>query len=226
MRLLAIETSCERGSLALLDGDTLLSHTADAGGPHSSWVLPEVRRLLADGGLTLRELDAIAYGAGPGGFTGLRLACGITQGLAFGAGLPVIGIGSLEALAFASGRSRCYVALDARMNEVYFAAYLCASEDIETVIAPGVAAPAQVPVPPGGGWHGCGSGFGAYAGALWASLGEAIGSSDDQAIPHAGYVARLAAARCNRCAQDASQAQPLYVRDKVALTTTERLARG
>lgn len=227
MRLLAIETSSERGSVALLDGDTLRSHCAAAGEAHSSWVLPGVRRLLTEAGLALHELDAIAYGAGPGGFTGLRLACGVTQGLAFGAGLPVIGIGSLEALAFGTGRSHCYVAVDARMNEVYFGAFVRTVEGIETIIAPGVAAPAQVPVPSGGRWHGCGSGFGAYGPALTARLAGALGSIDDGVIAHAAELARLASLGFDPArGQDPSHAQPLYVRDKVALTTAERLARG
>lgn len=227
MKLLAIETSGERGSLALLIDERLDSDTAEPGETHSRWILPAVRRLLGRHGLTLQALDAVAYGAGPGSFTGLRLACGVAQGLAFGAGLPVAGIGSLEALALGTGHECCYVAVDARMEEVYFAAYRVRGTSVETEIAPGVAPPLQVPLPAGSGWHGCGTGFASHAAVLEQRLAAALAATDGTAIPHAIHVARLAVGRVEAgAAKDAAQAQPLYVRDKVALTTRERQARG
>lgn len=227
MKLLAIETSSECGSVALWRDGVVGERVSAARDAHSARVLPQVRELLAEAGLELHDLDAIAYGAGPGAFTGLRLACGVAQGLAFGAGLRVIGIGSLEALACEAGRPLCYVAVDARMNEVYFAAYRIADDSIETVIEPGVAPPTAVSLPPGEGWHGCGSGFATYAEALHARLGAALASVHADTVPHAAVIARLAARRLQQGGGgDPFEAQPLYVRDKVALTTAERLARG
>jgi tRNA threonylcarbamoyladenosine biosynthesis protein TsaB len=227
MKLLAFETSSEQGSAALwLDGQ-ILERSSARSEAHSARLLPQVSDLLAEAGLRLGELDAIAYGAGPGGFTGLRLACGVAQGLAFGAGLPVIGVSSLEAVACAAGRPFCYVVIDARMDEVYCAAYRVEDGVIDTLIGPCVLAPAAVPLPPGTGWHGCGCGFAAYGEALRARLGDALVAVDDAAMPMASFVAVLAARRLGRDGgMDAAFAQPLYVRDKVALTTAERLARG
>jgi tRNA threonylcarbamoyladenosine biosynthesis protein TsaB len=227
MKLLAIETSSERGSVALLADEAVYFDTAELSEQHSRWCLPAVRRLLDRHAVSLRGLDAIAYGAGPGSFTGLRLACGVAQGLAFGAGLSVVGVCSLEALALGTERERCYVAVDARMGEVYFAAYRIVGTSIETEIAPGVAAPSQVTLPEGGGWHGCGTGFASYADALTRRLAASIATNDGSAVPHAVHLARLAAVRvASGAVQDAAGAQPLYIRDKVALTTDERLARG
>jgi len=97
--ILAIETSAEAGSIALLARDAVVERRAPAGTPHSGWVLPAIHAMLAEAGIGLASLDAIAFGAGPGSFTGLRLACGIAQGLALGADLPVVAACSLEALA-------------------------------------------------------------------------------------------------------------------------------
>ena len=126
MNLLALETSTRLLSIALWrDGDILgRSEIRPNGG--SDLILPWLRQVLAEAQLSLTQLDGIAFGAGPGGFTGLRLACGIAQGLAWGAELPVIGVPSLQALALEAidrGGERIYACLDARMNEVYTAAY-------------------------------------------------------------------------------------------------------
>jgi tRNA threonylcarbamoyladenosine biosynthesis protein TsaB len=226
-RILALETSTESCSAALLTRTGLCHRALPAGSGHSERVLPLIRELLAEAGLTLSDLDAIAYGAGPGAFTGLRLACAVTQGLAFGAGLPVIGVGTLEALAWATGKSRVYAALDARMNEVYFAAYEIEGLELREVLCPGVAAAEEAGVPEGEGWFGCGSGFSSYREALVQRLGPALMDFDASRVPDAVAVVRLAAARLARGpGLDPFEAQPAYVRQKVALTTAERLARG
>lgn len=218
MLLLALETATHRLSVALwLDG-LVLERSAELPNGSSEWLLPNVHALLAEAGSGLRSLDGIAFGAGPGSFTGLRLAAGCAQGLACGLDVPVIGVGTLEALALASGELRAYTCLDARMNEVYVAAY---EKGVE-VIAPLVCPPEQVPVPAGEGWVGCGDGFAAYGGRL-----PKFACTRPELRPTADAVARLAApgfARGEGVA--AGEAMPLYVRDKVALTTAERLARG
>jgi tRNA threonylcarbamoyladenosine biosynthesis protein TsaB len=218
MHLLALETATHRLSVALwLDG-RVVERAADLPNGSSEWLLPNVHALLAEAGVTLKMLDGIAFGAGPGSFTGLRLAAGCAQGLAYGLGLPVLGIGTLEALALASGENKAFACLDARMNEVYVAAYDGGVEVMSPVVCP----PAQVPLPVGDGWIGCGDGF--------ASYGELLPRFErvrPGLRPTAEAVARLAAPRFARGeGVGAVEAVPLYIRDKVALTTAERLARG
>lgn len=226
-RILAIETSTETCSVALLSGDHVGHRSVPASSGHSERILPLIRELLDEADICLSDLDALAYGAGPGAFTGLRLACGVAQGLAFGAGLPVIGVGSLEALAWAAGKPRVYAALDARMNEVYFAAYRRDRGDLQEALAPGVVHAGEAAVPEGSGWFGCGSGFSAYGEELVKRLGPALAGFDATLVPDAAAVAQLAAVRLtSQAGQDPFEAQPAYVRQKVALTTAERLARG
>jgi tRNA threonylcarbamoyladenosine biosynthesis protein TsaB len=218
MRILALETATHRLSIALWEDGRLIERAAELPNGSSEWLLPNVRALLAEAGVTLKMLDGIAFGAGPGSFTGLRLAAGCTQGLAFGLDLPVLGIGTLEALALASGEANAYACLDARMNEVYVAAYDNGVEVMSPVVCP----PAQAPIPSGEGWVGCGDGFAGYAAAL-----PQFSRVRADLRPTADAVARLAAPRFARGEGVAAvEAVPLYVRDKVALTTAERLARG
>lgn len=227
MNILSLESSTDLLTVALFLDGRIVEREGVRGTSHSGLVLPLVRGLLGDEGIALAELDGIAFGAGPGAFTGLRLACGVTQGLAFGAGLPVLGIGSLEAMALDAGHGKAYVCVDARMNEVYCAAYHVANGVVDALIGPIVAAPQAVPPPVGSGWVGCGSGFAAYGDALRARLRGHLQGIDAQAAPRASAVARLAAPRFERGEGiDAALAAPLYVRDKVALTTAERVARG
>jgi tRNA threonylcarbamoyladenosine biosynthesis protein TsaB len=218
MRLLALESATHRLSVALwLDG-RIIERAAELPNGSSEWLLPNVRSLLAEAGVGLKELDGIAFGAGPGSFTGLRLAAGCAQGLAYGLDRPVLGISTLAALALASGEPMAYACLDARMNEVYVAAYQNGAE----VMAPVVCPPEQAPLPAGEGWVACGDGFASYADRL-----PGFGRVRADLRPTAAAVATLAAPRFARGeGVPAAEAQPLYVRDKVALTTAERLARG
>jgi len=229
MNLIALETSTRLLSVALwLDG-RLFEHSEDIPNGGSELLLPWVNQLLDEAGVAFTQIDGIAFGAGPGGFTGLRLACGVAQGLACGLDLPVLGVSSLEALAlaaYAGGSERIFASLDARMNEVYFAAYLIHDGVPETLLEPGVAAPHCVLAAPGqdtAAWIGCGNGFVVYPDLLKSSRVEVRADC----WPTAAAVARLAAPRLARGeGVDAGLAVPLYVRDKVALTTAERLARG
>src|SRR5207245_2351113 len=119
-------------------------------------------RLLAAAGIGAGQLDAVAFGAGPGSFTGLRIACGLAQGLAFARGLPVIGISTLEALAEESGATRVVACLDARMREVYYSALEKRGARWHEVIPAVCVAPSVAPRPPGEDWVGCGNGFAVY----------------------------------------------------------------
>jgi len=226
VNLLALETSTRHLSVALWRDGELTERAEDIQNGGSERLLPWVNQLLAEAGMHITNLDGIAFGAGPGGFTGLRLACGVAQGLAFGLDLPVLGVSTLAALALASyhqGTERLFACLDARMNEVYCGAFLIRDGVVETVVAESVAAPQQVTIPPGRDWIGCGDGFAAYPTLLAADLAALRADF----WPTAAAVARLAAPRlASGQGMDAGLAHPLYVRDKVALTTAERFARG
>jgi tRNA threonylcarbamoyladenosine biosynthesis protein TsaB len=223
LKILALETSTELCSAALwLDGK-VDSREVVAGQRNSELLLPMVDALLAAHELAARDLDGVAFGAGPGAFTGVRIACGVAQGIAFGIDVPVAGIGTLLALAEASGARRVVCCLDARMGEVYHAAYEKLGDDWSEAHAPGLYHPAAVPDLPGGQWSGCGSGFAAYRGELTTRYAGSLDCVIDDVVPHAREIAALAAkqfARGNTV--DAADALPLYVRNKVALKVNER----
>ena len=205
---------------------------------HSQAILPMVQELLREAGVKLADCDAIAFGAGPGSFTGVRTACGVAQGLAFGADLPTLPLVTLEAMAEAcrtrTGASEVLTVLDARMGEVYWAQYRFSggldgggsTGGWEIVAEPVLSAPdAVAPLPPADGalLAACGNGFAAYAEAF---AGKPFAQGADATIlPHARElavlgVAALAAGR----AVAADEAQPIYLRNKVAYTSAERQA--
>lgn len=225
MRLIAIETATEWCSVALWHDGESAALEARAGNRHAERVLPMLEQLLASAGCTIAQLDAIAYGAGPGSFTGLRIGCGVAQGLAFAHDLPVFGVPTLETMAEESGAPRVIAALDARMGEVYCAAYEKAGGLWRETLAPACVPPASVRPPSGGDWTGCGNGFAAYRADLERALGEALGHCAPLVRPSAAAVARLAAPRLAAGAGvDAALAAPVYLRDKVALTSAEQQA--
>jgi tRNA threonylcarbamoyladenosine biosynthesis protein TsaB len=154
----------------------------------------------------------------------VRIACGVAQGLALGADVKVAGVCTLQALAQASGHDKVIAALDARMSELYLAAYEKRHGEWVTVIEPCLCKPGEAPQVTGEGWFGAGSGFAVNDAALSVRYGQQLAGVDAQAMPQAGAVAQLAAiefAKGN--AVDAALALPLYLRDKVALKTSERL---
>jgi tRNA threonylcarbamoyladenosine biosynthesis protein TsaB len=223
LKLLSFDTSTEFCSVSLVLGDTVLSRECMAGNQHSELLLPMVGELLAEAGLSLAQLDGIAFGRGPGSFTGLRIGCGVAQGLALGVDLPVVGVISLEAMAWEARAERVITCLDARMHEVYYAAYRRVGESLHCEIEPCVCKPDAVPIPEGEGWHAGGSGFGAYPDVLYTRLRQSIASRVPDLWPHARAIAALAEPRF--LAGEgllADLAEPYYVRDKVALTTRER----
>jgi tRNA threonylcarbamoyladenosine biosynthesis protein TsaB len=223
VNLLAVETSTELCSVALLRGTELFVEEALAGNRHSEMAVPMVRAVLARAGLEPRRLDGFAFGQGPGSFTGIRIACGLVQGLAFGAGRLVVGVPSLLALAESRNESHVVAALDARMGQAYVAAYRREGGDWAEVIAPCLADAAGVPALPAGRWLATGSGFDRHQW-LRDAYGDAISAIAEGELPRAGDVARIGARRFPR-AVPAEQAAPLYLRDKVALTTEERRTR-
>lgn len=220
--ILAIETSSELASCALLRGDVVLSRASSGVRTHSQAILPLVQELLAEAGIALADCDAIAFGSGPGSFTGVRTACGIAQGLAYGARLPVVPVVTLDAMALAChqqhGAQHVLAVLDARMGEVYWAQYDVA-DGVQTVLPPVLSAPGGVA--PQGNVAACGNGFAAYAAEL-AAL-PCAATADATIMPHAIQIGQLAQ-RAFAAGQTvtAANAQPLYLRNKIAFTSAER----
>jgi tRNA threonylcarbamoyladenosine biosynthesis protein TsaB len=224
MKILALETSTAFGSCALLLGDRVSERACPPGRPHSETLLPLIRELMAENGLSFSQLDAIAFGAGPGAFTGLRVACGVAQGLAVGAGLPVVPVCGLEAMAMIVGAQRVLSLLDARMGEVYAAAYELGDDGYALCGTIRVGAPESLQLPAGGDWVAAGNALTAYPQLVERLLATGF-SLQPGILPQAVAVARLAARRPH--AQiDPALAAPLYIRDKVAKTIVERLGEG
>jgi tRNA threonylcarbamoyladenosine biosynthesis protein TsaB len=225
VNLLAIETSTELCSVALLRDGELFVEEALAENRHSELLMPMVRKVLGRAHLAPAQMLAFAFGQGPGSFTGIRIACGVVQGLAFGADRPVVPVPSLLALAEQANEGRVACALDARMGEAYVAAYARNGSDWDEVIAPRLVDSQGVPPLPGRSWAGTGSGFDRHdwLREAWRDCVEMRLEGD---LPRAGAIARIAARRYAKGeAVPAEQAAPLYLRDKVALTTRERQAR-
>lgn len=222
MNLLAVETSSELCSVALLRGDELFVEEAMAENRHSELLAAMVRRVLDRSRLAARQMDAFGFGQGPGSFTGIRIACGIVQGLAFATGRPVVPVPSLLALAEQSNEGHVIAALDARMGEAYVAAYARNGDDWDEVIAPRLADAAGLPPLPGRRWAATGSGFDRHPW-LRDAYRDAVEMRFEGDLPRAGAVARVASRRFARGAGIAAErAAPLYLRDKVALTSAER----
>jgi tRNA threonylcarbamoyladenosine biosynthesis protein TsaB len=226
--LLAFDTATERMSIALSVCGEVFVHEAAGGAQASATLIPAILALLAQAGVTLRELDAIAFGRGPGAFTGLRTACSVAQGLAFGANKPVLPIDTLLAVAedargAGAHAQRIWVAMDARMNEIYAAQYAFADGAWAVLDAPMLTTPASLNAR----WQMqapeliAGNALAAFGGGL--VTGDARLAPD--ALPHARAMLPLAAALWARNGGvDAALALPLYLRDKVAQTTLERAA--
>ncbi|MFA5372417.1 MAG: tRNA (adenosine(37)-N6)-threonylcarbamoyltransferase complex dimerization subunit type 1 TsaB, partial [Sideroxydans sp.] len=154
MNILAVETSTEYCSVALWQDGVVRERCEHVGQKHSEVLLQMLDTLLKEAGCTMQDVDGIAFGKGPGSFTGVRIACGVAQGLALGAGVGVVGVCTLEALAEASGQDKVIAALDARMGELYFSAYEKRNDEWVEVIAPCLCKAEDAPVLSGKGWFG------------------------------------------------------------------------
>jgi len=216
--ILALDASTEACSVAIWT-DGAVVERFETGAQHSGRILAMVDELLAETGFALTRFDAIAFGRGPGSFTGLRIGAGVAQGLAFGADIPVAPVSSLAALAQGVDAARVLAAFDARMNQVYSGAYARNAQGIvELAGSESVTNAADVPLPEGNDWVGAGNGWDLHHAALLARLGERVTSWSKQVYPHARDVARLGAAivQAGR-AVPAEMALPVYVRDEVAV---------
>lgn len=233
MNLLALDTSTEFLSLALKLGENTFTHYQAAGSASSQLVLPQIQTLLDSASdqlkkrVQLKDLDGIAFGAGPGAFTGVRIASGVAQGLGFGANLPVVSINTLIAVAEASGQDKVIVCLDARMGEIYHAALVKENGNWLEVSETKVCKPQDAPTLEEGDWFGAGSGWAAYNDVLTQiytdSLSQTLPNILQNITPTAEAILHLAQPvfEAGR-AKSAMEAMPIYIRNRVALTTLER----
>lgn len=216
--LLALDTATEACSVALLHDGKVLSHYEVIPRLHAQKLLPMIQAMLAEAGIALSAVDAIAFGRGPGAFTGVRIAIGVVQGLAFALERPVLPVSNLALLAQRAlrehGVEQVAAAIDARMDEVYWGCYQQRAGEMCLLGAEAVLAPEQVSLPAGA----CGDWFGAGTGWSYADrLPVAVTAQDAGMLPHALdllTLAEFAWARGEGIAADL--AQPVYLRDKVA----------
>ncbi|MBN8726577.1 MAG: tRNA (adenosine(37)-N6)-threonylcarbamoyltransferase complex dimerization subunit type 1 TsaB [Xanthomonadales bacterium] len=227
MNLLAIETSTECCSAALLCGERLIARSELAPRRHAALLLPMCEGLLAEAGLSRRALDGIAVGRGPGAFTGVRLAVAAAQGLALALDVPVVPVSSLAALALQAPQNGAAVlaAIDARMGEVYAGCFTQAGHGLAAAAPEWVGVAAALELPDGGAWNVIGSGWATYPAELRQRLPAAPLWAAGERFPQATEVARLAAPRLAAGeGLDPAAALPVYLRDKVALTLDEQRA--
>lgn len=233
VNLLALETSTERLSIAVLRDGESFARDIDAGQRHSELTLPLLNELLAEANLTLRDFDAIAFGQGPGSFTGVRIACGLAQGMALGIGKSLVPVPTQMALAEQTGAAQVIVAIDARMGEIYFAAYqrdAASATGWQAVIVPMLVKPEALPSIDGKPWAAVGSAFDVPAlnDQLMARYGGQIVNVVQGALPRALDVVRIAARQLENAGMASAiapeHAAPLYLRNKVAMTIEERRA--
>jgi tRNA threonylcarbamoyladenosine biosynthesis protein TsaB len=236
MRILALDAATESCSVSLWSDGEEIGRSSESGKSSAPQLLSMVDECLAEAQVTLTALDGIASSIGPGAFTGVRITVAVAQGLAFGAGLPVIPINTLEALACQvlwlgdaglAPAGHVMACLDARMGEIYWGCFENdAGQGVRAGNAPAVSPPQQVLLPEGGEYLGVGRGFSAYP-ALALVPRLRIVESLSRALPQAREMARLGALRFSLGGGvDPAQLIPLYLRDKVALTTAERAAQS
>lgn len=221
MKILALDTATEACSAALLLDGEISDRFVVAPRRHNELILPMIDELLSDSGVRLKDLDYLAFGRGPGAFTGVRIAAGVVQGLALSQDIPVFGVSDLAAVALQAGKKhgweKVLVLTDARMQEVYQGWYRVSVEQnrVELVGQESVTGPAQVEVPGEAGWQGAGSGFSAYADAL-GGVRKKLAGEDSDCLPRATEIALLAVALVGHQEPlSAEQALPVYLRDKV-----------
>jgi tRNA threonylcarbamoyladenosine biosynthesis protein TsaB len=219
MKILALDAATEACSAALLEAGTVSERFEVIGRGHAGRLLPMADELLRERGLSLRELDAVAFGCGPGGFTGLRIAAGLAQGLAAGAGKPVLPVSNLAAVAAAAAstnrRTRILVCMDARMGQVYWAAFDCSAASPRALTRELLSEPGAVDPPGDEMLYGAGHGFAAYP-ALGERLAGRLHAVDGGALPRAREIAAIGAAdfAAGRALEPA-KGLPVYLRDDV-----------
>ena len=227
MNLIALETSTEACSVAILHGDLLIERFEVAPRRHAELALPWAEALLGEAGLSRKALQLVAVGRGPGAFTGVRLGVSLAQGMALALDIPAIAISTLAALAMrarADEGERVLAAIDARMGEVYWATFEIRNGLPQLVGEEHVGPPESVKIA-GDGWRGVGTGFAAQDSALVQRLSAQLTEVDADALPHAADIAALAvAAHARGEAVAPERLEPAYLRNQVALTLVEQQA--
>ena len=218
--LLAIETSEETCSAALLSGDDCTELFESEPRKHSELILPMIDRLLAEAGMQRSSLDAVAFSRGPGSFTGVRIATAVAQGIGYGLDIPVVPVSTLQALAQGAfreaGAGSVLAALDARMQELYWGAFVLRDGLMQPAGEEMVVAPSEVPRPEGAGWTAAGSGWHAYADLLTERLGESVAAILPGTACHARDVATIAASLLSESSDyPVFEAMPVYLRNRV-----------
>lgn len=219
-KILAIDTSSDACSAAVLSGDKVFTRFVVAKQQHNKLILPMLSELLIEANLLVHQLDAIAFGCGPGSFTGVRIAASIVQGLAFAANLPVVKISTLHALAQGTfvefGKTQCLVAQDARMQEIYWGQYQLDSTAIMQPVVPDrLLVPREVPLLSDSGYVGIGNGWKIYGDILTESCNIEI--INMVIYPQAKYIAQLAEVNLIKgLTVSAQEALPVYLREEVA----------
>lgn len=229
MKLLAVETATEACSAALyLDGEVIERYQV-APRDHAQLILPMIDGLMSEAGLQLADLDALAFGRGPGSFTGIRIATGVIHGLALGSELQVVPVSTLAAVAqefFDRNGERCdtaFTAMDARMGEIYFAVYRRNASGFAELLGEEKVMPAESVMFPGAHGAGIGTGWGVYREVLMEKLAGQVDLVETGNLPRAGAIARLGARGFEQgLAVDVEDAQPVYLRNKVAKKESER----
>ncbi|MBL1263273.1 tRNA (adenosine(37)-N6)-threonylcarbamoyltransferase complex dimerization subunit type 1 TsaB [Candidatus Methylomicrobium oryzae] len=229
MKLLAVETATEACSAALyLDGEVIERYQVSPR-DHAQLILPMVDGLMREAGLKLADLDALAFGCGPGSFTGVRIATGVIHGIALGGDLPVVPVSTLAAVAqefFDRNGDRCgtaFTAMDARMGEIYFAVYRRDVSGFAELIGEEKVTPAESIVFQDVSGAGIGTGWGPYRDVLADKLAGRVDLIETDNLPRAGAVVRLGArGYAQGLAVDVEHAQPVYLRNKVAKKESER----
>lgn len=224
LKLLAFDTTTEACSVALLQDDHITEYFILASNKHTEIILPMIKNLLANHQLTLDDLTAIAFTRGPGSFTGLRVGAGIAQGLAFAANKPVVPVSTLATLAYQAHSQYqadfIIPAIDARMNEIYCAAYHIENDKIESLMPEMLCSPSALTIPATNQaskpWFAIGSAWDNYAEKLQPIASHHIQFTIANAYPKACYVAMLGKKQwLNNEHCSAEQALPIYLRDKV-----------
>jgi len=240
MKLLAVDTATEACSAALFIDGEIVERFELAPKAHTKLILPMIDSLMAEAGLKPLDLDALAFGRGPGSFTGVRIATGVIQGIAFGADLPVVPISTLAAMAQdffekqdknrVSTRTQgvlpanvAFTAMDARMGEIFWGVYQFGQLGIVELLGEEAVTPAERVEFPQLNGVGIGSGWGVYKDTLMSRLGRLVSHSEVDFLPRAGVIAKLGAAGfIQGLAVSVEHAMPVYLRDKVAKKESER----
>lgn len=222
MKLLAIETATEACSAALLIGGEMRYRYEVAPRRHTELILPMCDALIGEAGIEVSQLDAVAFGRGPGSFTGVRIAAGVAQGIAFAWDLPVVPVSTLAVLAQEASQqgrgARVLTAIDARMQEVYWGVYQRDANGLVTRVGEEcVIKPQLIPPPSEGEWYGVGSGWKVYGETLQQGIGDRLVGYDGELLPKAQFIVPLAqSAYSMGLTVAAEHALPVYLRDKVA----------